>query len=835
MTRAHLLRAASSLAVMTAMAGADLAVAQGIEEIVVTARKRAENLQEVPLAITAFTNESLRLKNVQSIHDVANYTPGFTMDRGFGRDFDRPVIRGQSTIQGEANASFFIDGVFVAGSITSSTIDAVERIEVVRGPQAALYGRRTFAGAINYITKGPSNEFEGQINGKLGSHRTYKGSMWMRGPIIADKLQYMIAANWDYYGGEWRNTLAPNPPNPLTSPVPTGPRAYTVAPDRGDTSRIGFEETQDVTAKLKLIASDTVDFNLKSSYTRQDDSQRATFLVGANELNCFLPVAGTPTATQGGYYCGEINTKGRAPNINVPDFSDGTTGSAPVPLPANLATVSSLRRTDGTFGTTPVAAPGLRPGIYRDVYRNVADMQMDVNEWEILLQGAYNREGRDRAFDADVTGERLSAIPRSAPAFVVATGAGVFQAHDQVRIEDYSGEFRVTSPGENRLRGLGGVYYYKENTKSRTRTFSARGFAVFLDNGGDFTRNSVENVAVFGQLEFDFSDRLTMSVEGRYSEDKLGLKTTTPALVAVVDLDGKFTSFTPRITVDYRVTDDVMLFALAAKGNKPGGFNSGLASNLSLPQHIADGTLFIDEEQSWNYEAGFKSTWWDGKATTNVSAFYIDWDKQQLTSVTNIINAAGQASTAPILVNLGVTRVKGVEVETGFALTEQISASASYAYVDPIIRVGDDPEQFAFTGVSDPTLANGGNLRGQQTPNSAKHQISLSATYRDALTSDVDWYLTNDLNFKSKRYDQVFNLAHTGDTYYWNARLGVQTETWNLFAWVDNILEDDDPTNILRFRDFRVASPANPAIYMRGFETGLPKGRNFGITGTYNF
>jgi outer membrane receptor protein involved in Fe transport len=638
----------------------------------------------------------------------------------------------------------------------------------------------------------------------------------------------MIAANWDYYGGEWRNTLAPNPPNPSTSPSPAGPFAYTSAPTRGDNSKIGYEETQDITARLRLIASDNVEFNVKSSFTNQSDSQRATFLLGGDELNCFLPVAGTPTATQGGYYCGEINTKGRRPNINIPDFEDGTTGSA-------APGASSLRRADGTIGTTPTPAPPQKSGIFRDIYRNWADVSIDVNEWNVLVRGAYNYEARDRAFDADVTGERLSAIPRSAPAFVVATGAGVFQAHDQLKIEDYSGEFRVTTPPNRSLTGIFGAFYYKEKNKSRTRTFSARGFAVFLDNGGDYTHNRVENAAVFGQLEFHPTDALTLSVEARYAEDKLNLRTTTPTLAPLVNLDGKFTSFTPRFTVDYKVSDEVMLFALAAKGNKPGGFNSGLATAQTLPQHIADGTLFIDEEQSWNYEVGAKTTWLDGRATTNLSAFYIDWDKQQLTTVINIINAAGQASTAPILVNLGVTRVTGLEIESAFQFNDNWSGSASYAYVKPEIRRGDDPEQFAFSGVSDPTLAQGGNLRGKVTPNSAKHQFSVSATYTAPLATDVDWYLTNDVNFKSKRYDQVFNLAHTGNTTLWNARLGVKTDAWRVFLWVDNILEDDDPTNILRFRDFRRASPANPAIYLRGFEVGLPRGRNFGITGTYNF
>ena len=131
-----------------------------LEEIVVTARKRDESLQDIPLSISAFSVDQLRDKGIDNVHELAEATPGFAMDRGFGRFFDRPVIRGQSSILGGRNASFFVDGVYVSNSVASTTIDSLERIEVLRGPQSAIYGRATFAGAINYITKRPSNEFE---------------------------------------------------------------------------------------------------------------------------------------------------------------------------------------------------------------------------------------------------------------------------------------------------------------------------------------------------------------------------------------------------------------------------------------------------------------------------------------------------------------------------------------------------------------------------------------------------------------------------------------------------------------------------------------------------
>ena len=138
--------------------------ARPLEEIVVTARKREELLKDVPLAVTAISDERISELNLQGVEDVARFTPGFSYTAAFGRrNGERPVIRGQSNILGEPNASFFVDGVFISGPSVSTEIASLERVEVIKGPQAALYGRATFAGAINYVTRRPTNLLEGEV------------------------------------------------------------------------------------------------------------------------------------------------------------------------------------------------------------------------------------------------------------------------------------------------------------------------------------------------------------------------------------------------------------------------------------------------------------------------------------------------------------------------------------------------------------------------------------------------------------------------------------------------------------------------------------------------
>ena len=146
-----------------------VAMAQGsgglmLEEIVVTARKREESMQDVPISISAFNQQSMQQLNISQTDEVALYTPSFSYTSAFGRNAgsDRPTIRGiTSILTGVANsgsAATFIDGVYVGGTTQTTQLLNLERVEILKGPQAAQFGRGTYAGAINYVTRAPSNE-----------------------------------------------------------------------------------------------------------------------------------------------------------------------------------------------------------------------------------------------------------------------------------------------------------------------------------------------------------------------------------------------------------------------------------------------------------------------------------------------------------------------------------------------------------------------------------------------------------------------------------------------------------------------------------------------------
>jgi iron complex outermembrane receptor protein len=772
-----------------------------LEEIVVTARKVAENLNDIPLSISAFTVEQLRQQGIDNIHDLAELTPGFAMDRGFGRQFDRPVIRGQSSILTSDVAGFFVDGVYVSNTVSSTTIDALERIEILRGPQSAIFGRASFSGAVNYITKRPTEEHEGQFNGRVGSHEDYKVSAWMSGPIVKDKLFYFVAGNMDYYGGEWKNNLAPNPRNGF---APGG--GFVLGPSRGDESKLGSEETKDATLKLLFTPSENVEFTLKGSYSNADDGHYARTLIGRDEHNCFEPVAGTSTAGSPGYVCGKLSAidpttgKPRRAVLNIPNIEDGIT--------------SALFR---------VPIPGADPGLQRESYRALAEMRADIDGWELVTRGAYNKEKENIALDGDSNGENSI--------FGLLTNA----TDDD--IEDYSFEGRLSSPTDADFRGFGGVYYYHESVADRGYQFS--GFEStptgFAPDGSDITTNGVKNWAVFGQLEYDLSDALTVTAEARYAEDLLSVESTTSA-------SGTFTSFTPRITVDYQYTDDNMVYALAAKGTKPGAFNDIFFDATAIDEAtraagVAQGLDTVDEDTAWTYEIGTKNTMMDGRIQLNVSGYYIDWTGQQLTSIIDITTAEGASSTAPVLVNLGVTEIKGGELEAAWAATENLTLNLGYGLADTKIKVLNDTDIAIITGVSDTDLVNGGNASGNQLPKQPKHTLNASFSWVDGVSADADWFFRTDVIYESKRWTEVGNFSHTGAITKVNARLGVQSDDWKITAYANNLFDSQAQNNWLRFRDYRTAfgERAFNGQRWRGFFGNQPRGRDFGVDLQYSF
>ncbi|MBU3002594.1 TonB-dependent receptor [Paraglaciecola arctica] len=246
---------------------------EAIELIEVTSRYRKETLNKIPISVTTFDSKDIEKAGLQNINDIATSAVGMSMEKTFGRQSDIPVIRGVSWIPGfgSQKASYFIDGVYFGGSIQSLPLDLVERVEIVKGPQSAQYGRRTFSGAINFISRKPTDELTGYVNLTLGQYGNRKIAAGASSKIN-DMVAFRASISADNYDGDWVNTKEDGP-------------------------EVGGEKTKSGMFGLYITPTSDTDIALNYIYNENDDEAQPFGSQGAEFNNCFLDTRP--------YYCGE--------------------------------------------------------------------------------------------------------------------------------------------------------------------------------------------------------------------------------------------------------------------------------------------------------------------------------------------------------------------------------------------------------------------------------------------------------------------------------------------------------------------------------------------------
>jgi iron complex outermembrane recepter protein len=803
-------------ATLAGFGGSAVAYAQStgpqLEEIVVTARKTEESLQDVPIAVTAFTAEALEAAGIESVVDVAAQTPGFSFNQAFGRTgggsadaSSRPSIRGMSSILGTANASFFVDGIFVSGNITSFQLDNLERVEVIRGPQSALFGRQTFGGAISFITRKPTDETRGQLSVTGGEHDHYELSGFVSGAIVPGKFAGEINARHYSFGGDYRN-------------------------ESNGRKDINGQQTESVGVKLRFTPIESLDILLQGSYAKDEDDGYASTRLLQEDLNCNLPTivgafAGIPrssTRTRG-WICGEI----KAPDTVSYDL-DGL---------AEFGAKALERETRRSSLTVDWEMPG---------------------DWLLTSISAYNSSWNINGFDNDlgVRGVRNLTI-------------------GYTEREDFSQEIRFLSPRDRRLRGLFGAYYYDVEDKPGYNVVTnpsaaqiaagvVRGQKNFFD-----TNAEVRNTAVFAMVEYDFTDKLTMSLEGRYQEDEItdsatsdgGNTSITPPRLTLTET---YTEFLPRLTARYAINDSTNLYGSIARGNKPGGFNfpPADANAASLEAFEAAGLTTFDEEEVDSFEIGVKGVFADRRYAYNVALYSLDWQKQQLTQSQPYQRLNGTFFTTPFLTNAGESTIRGVEVELSGRPTDWFDFRIAYAWADAefdnfydlnLEELLDTDGQPSFLDPEftqpNPADVDGplGQTRGQKIPQTGEHQAAINTTFRTNFAGNWSAFLRNDFTYESKRYTQTDNLQWAPEQFRWNLRAGIERDSFTATFYVNNLTDEGDPLVVTRLLDFdrtllipdpvRSFGPLQNTTlsFFRGFLVALPRKREMGVQLSYRF
>lgn len=768
--------------------------AEDIETIVVTARKKAESLQEVPLSISAFTAAQIESEGMTSIDDIAMRTPGFSMHTTFGRqDFDRPVIRGQSNILGDPNVSFFIDGVFVNGSITTTTMNNLERVEVIKGPQAALFGRATFAGAVNYVTKIPGNDFETKASVTAAQDSDYRGSVSVSGPIIEDKLSFYLGASSDTFDGQFKSPQSD-----------------------GTTRDVGGEKTTSFDGVLYATPMDNLTVKLRLSRSRSNDDMYVQALQDSskNNFSLFDPVT----------------------NPYSPEYYKGVIDTGPTTFPSSCLEIEQRSAADGD----PVSC-----GVTTQVRRAHLTTEYNLRDWTLMASAAYNHYDNTVVIDGDYRqGFGLSGLLQ------LDFGSRVDDSAYEFRVSSPTDrKYRVQAGYYN---------YSEDEDDLQQRAFSSFGVIKVPSSDVEDVKNSsyfgsIEvdiTDQVTASLEGRYGKDERILNEGR----PINIGAGTPEAFEVSP-SATFYSFTPRATLDWHVTDNVNTYVYVAKGNKPGSFNKDIYRPLVTAAEFlrwqAVGELAIEEEEAWTYEIGAKTNWLDNRLILNVAAYYIDWSNQGLTSSRLIEETDGTPYPGSAIVNIGKSEVKGVEVEAVWRATDRLTVSGTTAYADATITSYTDFQQAILFDFQDGTIDYSpsltpsqkqaftdreGNVAGNTLPGTSEWQFTLSTAWDDQLGSTGwDWFARADYQTESSRYAQLHNLAETGWSRNLNLRAGVKNERYTLTAWVNNATDDDTANAVTRGRDFLATERTLSGDRLRGFTYGVPRQRQFGITAAITF
>ena len=725
--------------------------AADLAEIVVTARKREESLQDVPIAVTAFSSEQLVKRGISELEDVAMATPGLVFE-DFSSSFSAaPVMRGltQVNVSSEVqNVATFVDGVYLQrGYSVDIGLADVSRIEVVKGPQSALYGQNAFGGAINYVLNKPGEEFEGDVELTTGTDGRLDYKLALGGPLVDGVLGVRAYFGHSEFDGTWKNEYPG-----LT----------------GDQKLLGNRDDETYSLMAVITPSDAVSIELSYMHVDRDDGMKPGWNVNSgdaqNSGNCG-PIV--PGSTRLRYICGEIALS-----------------------PVSYQTAASTR---GTGNVINIPVPGFRNET--DFYR--ADVGIEVSD---ALSLVY-QYGKVKAGGQEISSPAVNAISPTFGLNLSAFASGVFEfgffnaIQKEGSINNFdSHELRLDyAPEGGALKTTLGLYRseFEDVYLFNLASFPAGQFmeqdptSGFLDmTGFPFTlrnlTNSGKTQAIFGAFSYAFN-KLTVSAELRYSkEDKAVLDTR-----ANLTLSDEFSNTIPRFTLDYQYSDDTLLYASAAKGLKTGGFNGINAGAVTIPE---DERAF-GPESNWTYEIGAKSTLLDGRMLLNVALFNVDWTNMQIQALPSNTPPELVVNTPVIYRNIGNARSRGIEIESLVALNDNWSLNIGASFTDPTYKDGTD--SFRFNGRCDDVVCPiDTSVGGNTLPRTAKTQLIAGLEWNSTLGNGMEIFARGDLTHQSKMQMEEMNIGQIPPRTLVNARLGVSRDNWALDVWGRNIFNE---------------------------------------------
>ncbi len=679
-----------------------------LEEVTVTARRRAESLQDVPIAVSALSGDELTLRGAQDLTEIAQSVPSVTLEPSRATNTTLTAfIRGvgqQDPLAGfEQGVAIYLDDVYLArpqGALLD--IYDVERIEVLRGPQGTLYGRNAVGGALKYVTRRLSDDLNVRLRGSLGNY----GQTDLVGTVSGAVTDgFRLGAT---IGSFQRDGFGDN--------LFTGGEQY-------DKDIVGF--------RVSAEWEPTDDILIRVAYDETDDQSSA--VAGWRPFPGAL--SGIPSPS---------------------DVFDTNAGA------------SVLDTTAGINGNNQVESEGWMVSV----------------DWNLTDQMTLRSitAGREDYTESVIDFDSLPTPDFDAPVI-----------YDN---EQFSQEFQLLYNADRWNLVLG--YYYLDSE-------AANDFDVVLGTiipGGltAYTGGVIETEAwsVFGDLTYELTDRLSLSVGGRYTEDErtadvfranyLGVGSPFFGVEDAIELavtsdyeaDRTFYDFSPRVNLSYALNEDMLIYGGYSEGWKAGGFDPR-GANFVTPA-VEEG---YDDEQLDSWELGFKATYLDGRAVTNVALFYSDYQDVQIPGSVGVDSDGDGVNDSFVgtVTNAAEATISGIEIEGSLLITEALSLQYSASFLD----TGFDEYIVGGVDVSD----------DREIQNTPEEMFFVALNYNmDAFGGDL--LLTTNYSYKGDI--QQFEIASPDidqDAYgLWNASVvwTSDSDTWLVGLHGKNLADEEYAT-----------------------------------------
>ena len=825
-----------STAVNTAVFGSLLALpslaqaqnSASLEEVVVTARKRTESMQDVPIAVTVFTAADIQDAGIERPQDFIGLTPNVSIVDTANAGDTQVTIRGQySTRDAESSFAYVVDGVLITNpnGFNGELFD-VEQIEVLKGPQGALYGRNAAAGAILVTTQRPDNEFTGKIMVGLGSDNLTKGQAMISGPLIQDQLYGRIAFSHRKTDGQFKNRFT-NQSDVINDLEETNVRGRMIWEP---SERL----TLDATGSYRNVDAGAINFN-------------AVFALPEAAANFGVPALYEDANDHNFKYIFNVPGENNQETTFFSLKADYETDYGTLTLIGAYDDLEEDLISDGTSGAFGVYALGAPESQAK------CTETFNTIDYDPLLQPP------NFAFP---DGNPPSADNSFLPPYGPDTCDGYqYQERNQ---ESSSFEARFASTSEGRMRWLAGVYYAhieREVIVAYGADLGA-GFQkspYVLPSGRNPTDQlfwddfDTDVYAAFGQIELDVFERGELALAARYDEEDREVKNKVPNVLApqkygavpglanapinpafdgsgtdsIPDRDETYDEFQPKVTYTHGLTDDLNVYGSYGRGFRSGGFNS-LGSEATVdgsfgafptaPQNLKDD---YDKEVTDTFELGVKSDWMDNRLRLNAAIFYTEIDDYQFFNF-----FAGSFGLLRVVNNIDEVEIYGAEFDFAWAVTDHLTFTGGYGMIDTEIKQNDNRPY----------------TEGNDLPYAPDGSGALSLDFKMPfigeveLVSRVDFEYVGETWFHSVQDDTTenaftafgfgnsnFNNAQRDDYWKMNLRAGLAGENWSIMAWSQNVTDEDYVEEVI------------PAPEFGGSFAHDSAGRISGVDFTYNF